>query len=113
MRVVDDEVVVAMDRRNLLNNRGVVVGVGGDGGDGGSLSVALDDANSIMIPNLRRVCGVYVGYDDRDEWVTTAMMTLVGDALVEARARARARELHTCEFYAHINVNVRARGVRV
>ena len=82
MRVVDDEVVVAMDRRNLLNNRGVVV----VGGGGGSLSVELDDANSIMIPNLRRVCGVYVGYDDRDEWVTTAMMTLVGDALVEARA---------------------------
>ena len=89
MRVVDDEVVVAMDRRNLLNNRVVVVVVVvvvGGGGGGGSLSVALDDANSIMIPNLRRVCGVYVGYDDRDEWVTTAMMTLVGDALVEARA---------------------------
>ena len=65
MRVVDDEVVVAMDRRNLLNNRG----------GGGGLSVALDDANPIMIPNSRRVCGVYryrrprwVGHDGHDDF---------------------------------------------
>ena len=75
MRVVDDEVVVAMDRRNLLNNRGVVVGGGVGVVGGGSLSVALDDANSIMIPNLRRVCGVYrlrrprwVGHDGDDDF---------------------------------------------
>ena len=42
------------------------------------------------------------------------MMTLVGDARASTRARARsarARELHTCRFHAHVNAYVRARGV--
>ena len=36
-----------------------VVAISNERGGGGGLSVALDDANPIMILNSRRVCGVY------------------------------------------------------